>query len=862
MVLSFVVSGRAQVSEQVLKSFGNVSQSGVQPVGLLIGNDGSLYGVTSGGGLYSSGTVFRVNVDGSGYSVLHAFGVDTNDGAIPSTLMEGRDGMLYGTTSAGGSNALGAVFKLARDGSAFTNLYTFGSIINDAVMPAALIQGSDGALYGVAQQGGTNLSGVVFKLATDGSAYQVLYNFGNDLVSTPGGFYYGDGTTPVALTQGQDGALYGIAHQGGTNSQGALFRLASDGSSYEVIHSFGDLTNDASMPIGLAQRPDGVLLGIAQNGGASSNGAIFRVNTNGSGYSLGYSFTSALGDGANPGAGLIHGQDGSWYGTTLNGGSLQHVGTVFKLTADGSGCEIIRRFDVITSVLYDFSTDGQQPGALVQAANGQLYGFTTYGGTTGQGAYQSTGDGTIFTLSTNATGYAVIYNFSATGSDGQNPASGLTLGRDGFLYGVTHSGGPAGQGAVFKLGQNGAAYQILYGFGLDPIDGYLPEAGLFQGTDGMFYGATSQGGYGGGSGFGAIFKVSPDGSQYAEVLSFGFWAPDGSTPTAPPLQGRDGNLYGTTADGGYYSSGYGGFGIIYAVGTNGLGYTILHEFSTNNLEGRTPFGGLVQGSDGALYGTSYGGQNFEGNGPNYGTVFKLLTNGSNFQVLHTFTNNGVDGSGPHAGLTLASDGFLYGTTRYGGAHNHGTIFKLSTDGLLYQVLYNFGSITNDGWEPVAGLTQGTDGYLYGATPFGGAFGPIGGTYGTAFKIGTNGSGYTVLYSFGGTAGDGRQPAGGLTQGSDGAFYGTTSAGGTMNAGVVFRLGPTLLEFTGFNLLSDNTVALTISGAPNTTCRIDASTDLVTWVTLTNTPNPNGTVQFIDTAAPAFSRRFYRASQSP
>ena len=386
-----------------------------------------------------------------------------------------------------------------------------------------------------------------------------------------------------------------------------------------------------------------------------------------------------------------------------------------------------------------------------------------------------------------------------------------------------------------------------------------------QGADGMLYGTTAEGGYFGGSGVGVVFKVNPDGSKYTEVLSFGFFAAAGQGPTSAPLQGHDGNLYGTTSEGGYMSRGWGGFGIVYTVGTNGLGYAILHEFSTNNLEGRTPSSGLIQGMDGTLYGTTYGGVNYDGSGYLSGTVFKLLTNGSGFQVLHTFTNSAVDGMNPYAGLILGADGFLYGTTGSGGTAGNGTVFKLSTSGSGYKVIHNFGSFTNDGQAPTAPLTQGSDGYLYGTTPYGGAFGPASGGhrgYGVAFKLDTSGANYTVLYNFGGTTGDGHLPKGGLTQGPDGAFYGTTSAGGNLNAGTVFRLGPAPFEFTSCKRLPDNTVSLFLSGSSNTTCRIDASADLVNWVTLATLPDTNGSVQFIDTAAPSFPRRFYRAFQAP
>ena len=867
VALGLVASLCAQVPEQILKSFGNASQAGSQPVGILVGTDGALYGTTSGGGIYNSGTVFRVNVDGSHYAVLHAFGANANDGATPRAgLVQGRDGILYGTTSEGGTNGGGIVFRLATDGSAYTNLHTCGSFYGgDAVSPAALIQGADGALYGVAPKGGTNIAGVVFRLETDGSRYEVLHHFG--WLGLPD-WLPDDGASPAALMQGADGGLYGVTQEGGTHNAGVVFRLGTSGSDFAVLYTFGNIAHDGAKPVGLAQGRDGVLFGVTQSGGGYDNGVVFKLNTNGLDYGLVREFTGTLrhtsGDGANPGAGLLRGADGSWYGTTRHGGTSCDDGTVFRMNADGSGYQVIRRFTFINSMFYSlFSTDGQQPGPLAQGANGLLYGATAYGGTTGQGAYSSTGAGTLFALATNDSEYAVIYNFSPTGGDGQNPVGGLILGRDGSFYGVTQSGSPAGQGSVFRINANGAGYRILYGFGLDPVAGDNPQAGLMQGADGMLYGTTSQGGYGGGSGLGIVFKVNPDGSDYTEVVSFGFFTP-GMDPTSAPVQGRDGNLYGTTLQGGYLDSGGNDMGIVYKLGTNGFGFSALHLFSTNGLEGHSPFSGLIQGSDGTLYGTTWGGNSLFG-GSDCGTVFKLLTNGSGFQVLHTFTNNPVDGKSPYAGLMLGADGFLYGTTQYGGTNNHGTVFKLRTTGSGYQVIHHFGSVTNDGQFPTAAVTQGSDGYLYGTTPYGGAFGPtVGPTpgYGVAFKLDTNGADYTVWYSFGGTPGDGRIPAGGLTQGPDGAFYGTTSAGGSLNAGTVFRLGPAPFEFTAFNLLRDKTISLTLSGAANSTCRIDASSNLVNWVTLTNLPNSTGGAQFIDVSATHFPRRFFRAFQGP
>jgi uncharacterized repeat protein (TIGR03803 family) len=780
-----------QNTELRLKSFGFVNESGSQPAGLLAGADGALYGTTTSGGTNYAGTVFRVNPDGSGYAVLHTFATNGVDGQSPAAgVVQGRDGFLYGTTPVGGSNQVGTVFRLDVSGSSYTLLHHFGTDLTDGSRPAGtLVQGKDGALYGATSFGGTNFLGTVFRLGTDG-AFTTLYHFGN---------FNEDGSSPVTLLQGADGALYGSTSDGGTNGSGAIFVLSTNGSGYRLLYSFGTVSNDGSLPAALVQGTNGNLYGTTSAGGSASKGTLFSIKTNGTGYVLLHHFTGTLGDGGTPEMGLLQGANGWLYGTTRNGGSMQDDGTVYKLRGDGSGYQVIRRFTVITSLFYDtFSTDGQQPGPLAQGANGMLYGATFYGGTSGGGAYQSEGAGTLFTLATDTTGYAVIYDFSVSGGDGATPMSGLLSGQDGAFYGTTDSGGPGGQGTVFRINADGRGYEVLYGFGLSPIDGLNPQGGLSQGSDGTLYGTTTQGGYQGGSGSGGVFKINPDGTGYALLHSFGVFGIDGAGALSPPLLAQDGNLYGTTADGGYESP-WGGFGTIYKVNTSGTVYSVLHLFNTNSLEGRSPQGGLIQARDGALYGTAYGGTKVGGFGQSYGTLFKILTNGS-FQLLHTFTNNNTDGTYPAAALLQASDGALYGTTVSGGTNNAGTVFKINPDTTGYQVLYNFGASSSDGKNPQAALVQGPDGFLYGTTSAGGlkSFSPFGG--GAVFKLSTNGTGYTVLYNFGANRGDGRTPAGGVAFGPDAGLYGTTQAGGDMNLGTLFRFGPPLFEITAFSRL--------------------------------------------------------------
>ena len=244
---------------------------------------------------------------------------------------------------------------------------------------------------------------------------------------------------------------------------------------------------------------------------------------------------------------------------------------------------------------------------------------------------------------------------------------------------------------------------------------------------------------------------------------------DGANPRAALVQGSNGYFYGTTENGGRH-----GDGTVFQISTNGA-LTILYSFSGTN-DGANPYAALAQGSDGYFYGTTG-----DGGTSGLGTVFKISTNGL-LTSLYSFTG-GHDGANPDAGLVLGSDGSFYGTTDGGGTNGFGTVFKISTNGVL-TTLYAFGTVTNangrplDGWLPIAGLVQGSDGYLYGTTFLGGTNNVSDYGGGTVFKISTAGA-LTSLYSFGGEGygavyPGGASPEAGLVQSSDGNFYGTTA----------------------------------------------------------------------------------------
>jgi uncharacterized repeat protein (TIGR03803 family) len=304
-----------------------------------------------------------------------------------------------------------------------------------------------------------------------------------------------------------------------------------------------------------------------------------------------------------------------------------------------------------------------------------------------------------------------------------------------------------------------------------------PVSALVQGSDGNFYGTTECGGAGRD---GAVFQVTTNGTLETLISYNGT---NGSHPVATLAQGSDGNFYGTTEYGGTN----GNYGTAFQMTSAGLLTTLV---SFNGTNGSYPAGGLVQGSDGNFYGTT------ESGGANsIGTVFEMTSVG----VLTTLVSfNKTDGAGPLAGLVQGTNGNFYGTTVGGGASGAGTVFKMTSTGALTTLVSFTGA---NGYTPSAGLVQATNGNFYGATAWGGNLSLNAGYgFGTVFRMTPVGV-LTTLLDFNGT--NGGYCVGGLVQGSDGNFYGTTEGGGAGGGGTVFKMTAagaltTLVSFNGTN----------------------------------------------------------------
>jgi uncharacterized repeat protein (TIGR03803 family) len=416
--LVFTVAHAAPAVSTVFAFNGSVPNGG-----LVLGADGGLYGTSSTATAVSGGLVYRSTVNGSSVTSLHQFG--STEGYAPKAgLLKGSDGLLYGSTRLGDTsvaNTTGTIYRMAFDGTAFVILHRFGVYsetnvngnpknLDGAYPESALIEASDGYLYGVTRAGGLNGTGVVFRMSPDGSGFSVLHHFGpvtslatDSLIKNVGG------SSPVGtLLQAPDGYLYGTASVGGTSGRGTIFRMLLDGTGFEVVHEFTSLSSTSP-----------------------------AVNL----------------DGAAPLAGLANGGDGLLYGVASTGGA-NGVGTLFVVDPNSGDPTTADPDDRLLTVLHAFDTpNGSIPtAALIVGSDSRLYGVTGGGGTDSSGA--TTNFGTIYSIQRDGTDFTKLYSFD--GKEGSGPYGPLLQLDAATFVGIAAAGGKCNQGTLFSYSATGA----------------------------------------------------------------------------------------------------------------------------------------------------------------------------------------------------------------------------------------------------------------------------------------------------------------------------------------------------------------------------------------------------------------------
>jgi uncharacterized repeat protein (TIGR03803 family) len=557
--------------ETVLYSFTGQAD-GSDPNGVVLDASGNLYGTTRSGGTTNDGVVYKLDTAGN-FTVLHTF--SGRDGRRPNTgMIVDTAGNLYGTTAIGGTDQSGVVFKVDSTGQE-TVLHSFGYGVDGFYPSSGLALDAAGSLYGTTKgggRGGTLPAGVVYKIDATGKE-TILYNFAGgtldgaeplgSVVLDAAGNLYGttwlggaanlgsvyevdaagqekllfwfpggsDGLNPSSnLTFDAAGNLYGTTSEGGLFNTGTVFKVDAAGHESVLANLLGE--NAVAFPSAVVLDAAGNLYGTTTGDGEVKNGAgsVYKIDTSGLQTVL-YSFTGGA-DGGGP-TGVILDSAGNLYGAA--GGGLHEEGVIFKLDPAGN-----------QTVLYNFTggEDGGFPlGVPTFDAAGNLYGTTEQGGA---GGCAAPGCGTVYKLDP-AGNLTVLYSFAGGPDDGSQPASGVTLDGSGTLYGTTRLGGQYTEGVVYKLDSAGNE-NVLFSF--SGLGGYYPQTGVVLDAAGNVYGTSE---FGGTYSVGLVYKVDAAGNQ--TVLHNFTGGADGGGPVAGMIFDSNGNLYGTTAEGGTRNGG-------------------------------------------------------------------------------------------------------------------------------------------------------------------------------------------------------------------------------------------------------------------------------------------------------------------
>lgn len=666
---------------------------------LIKGTDGKLYGTTEIGGTNGAGTIFSYDPATGTYSTL--FNMVTTTGSKPVRGLVQVGTKLYGLCSEGGANSLGALFEYNLSTSTYTKRVDF-STTNGTRPRGRMVQAANGLLYGVTFQGGANSRGTLFSFNTTTNAFTKI----RDFATATGGQPFG------GMLRASNNILYGTTTMGGTspNNGGVIYSFNTTGNTYTVLHEF--IAAEGTAPLAeLAQASSGLLYGSTSANGANLFGTLFSFNLTGNLLSNLHNMEASTG--TLPFGRLIQASNGLLYGLT-DKGALNDGGVLYSLNPVGN----------VYTVEVELGTKSFADAwsGLIEESTGNLYGVTNDGGTAGSGSLFK------FVISTSTLTEAVAMSFA----QGAAPKGRLTLGTNGLFYGVTTAGGTNGTGIVFSFNSATNTLTRLADFnatlGTSPL-GTMVESG------GKFYGLCNSGGT---AGFGSLFEFDPAGPTLTKKQDLN--ATTGHSPLAGLMKASNGKLYGTTTAG----------------GANGLGSLFDYVPSTNTLtkrvdldatSGNLPDADLFEASNGLLYG-AMGAAGLYANG----ALFSFDTGSNTFTKVYDF--DGGVGSAPVGELAQAANGKLYGTCRDGGTELNGNIFSWDIATNTFTEEYAF--LTADGRSTEAGLVLGSDNKLYGASQLGGT-----GDLGTVFRFDPTASSFSVLRTL--AAADGTNPYNGMVR---------------------------------------------------------------------------------------------------
>ncbi len=521
--------------------------TGTRPIcGLYQASNSLCYGFTAVGGANGFGTIFSFNTTGNVFVKLHDFATATGRSPL-AEFIQAPNGVLYATASGGGANSGGVLFSwtIGSPGS-YADLHHMSSA--DGYSPfSRMIVGSNGLLYGTTSAGGPGDAGVIFSFNTTTTNYAPVYYMDSNgfsdtwggVIEDPNGtliclageggdgsagalfrydlssftatalvpFSFSNGSAPRGrLLKASNGLFYGLTSSGGNNSGGVLFSIDPTTSAFTLLKHLSSATG--TVPLGALVEVSGKLYGLCSSGGTTDGGTLFEytISTNTLVVKIDLSLTTA---GTIPQNGLFKASNGKLYGSTSAAG-LNGQGTFFEYMPGTT--TITKRKDLSVA-------DGSQPlGDVMEASNGLLYGTTSANG--------SFSKGTIFSFNTGTNVFSTLYHFN--GLEGATPGGELLQASNGKLYGAFKEEGLGGSGGIFSWTIAPGTYTEEYDFNTPPLntEGKFPDCSLVQGADGLIYGTTTQGGT---SDLGVIFRFNPIMLSCATLVNFA-GAANGSLP--------------------------------------------------------------------------------------------------------------------------------------------------------------------------------------------------------------------------------------------------------------------------------------------------------------------------------------------
>ncbi|MGC3945749.1 MAG: T9SS type A sorting domain-containing protein [Chryseolinea sp.] len=639
--------------------------------GFIKASDGKYYGLFRQGGNENGGQIVSMTDAFTGATPIFEF--TQQSGIIPAgNLFEGSDGFLYGATTRGGEYDFGTLFRIAKDGSSFTVIYSFSNLSGfDSGGP---MQASNGRLYGTTTQAGPSGYGVVYSITTDGSDFRILYRFPAEFVAVTGFNSSGE------LVQGTDGALYGTRMYGAGSSYGSVYKINPDGSGFTVLKDF----NDALFGIRPAGRlmfaSDGRIYGTTFGGGTSNSGVIYSLLPSGSDFRVQFTFDGMTGK--YPYSALTEGSDGRLFGTTYMGGATDN-GTIFAVAKDGSGF----------TKLYDLDTRAAHPrfGPLVESSPGVFFGTTEHGGALNAGA--------VFRVTTS--GNFDIYCHCRQGEFG--PRELLEDPSGTYLYGVTRAAEWNQAGSIFRIKKDTRQYQKI----ADVPQGETIST-IFYASTGHLWVA------GDNNNVNYVRRMNPDGTNVQPIQAYTEPANE-QTPVTSFVELSNGKIFGVSP------RGYNG-PRVFAINNDGTGYRVLKQLEPYYYVLHP----LLLASDGNVYLSS--GQN---------EVLRITPDETItpiFQIDHAYGDEVVD-------IMEMNDGRLAFATTSHSSSSRSSLFSIDKDGSRFAKIFQ--PEDGQGTNPVD-IKQSVDGWLYVMSSYGGASGD-----GVFYRVRPDGTSYEPIREFNG-----------------------------------------------------------------------------------------------------------------